>query len=104
MFGGVVQAQCRLCGRAVVELEHAAESLAASYRACFCQRQRGCGRDEVAAQTLVRPFLMIVMDERPYRRSEAGFAEWHDSIQALRFNGQDKPLGKGVQIGTPRWQ
>jgi hypothetical protein len=31
-------------------------------------------------------------------------AEWHDAVQALGPDGQDKPLGKRVQIRTPRGQ
>jgi hypothetical protein len=48
---------------AVVELEHAAEPLTAPDRACV--EQLCLGRDEFVAQTLVRPFrmIMIMMDE-----------------------------------------
>src|SRR5262249_38982517 len=62
------------------------------------------GRDELVAQTLMWSFLMIVIDERADGGSEVLLAEWHDAIQALRFDGPDKSLGKGVQIGTPSRQ
>ena len=91
-----------LRGLAVVELEHAAEALMAPHRACSCRCGRSC--DELVAETLVRPFLMIMIDERTYGGPEVRFAEWHDTVQALGFDGQDKPLGKRVQIWTPRWQ
>ncbi len=32
-------------------------------------------RDELVAQTLVRTFLMIMLDKRSYRRPEVPFAE-----------------------------
>jgi hypothetical protein len=46
-----------LRGLAVVELEQAAEPTTAPGRACA--DRRGLGRDELIAQTLVRPRLMI---------------------------------------------
>ena len=52
----------------------------------------------------MRAFLMIMMDERADGSPEVRFAEWHDAVQTLGFDGQDKPLGKRVQIWTPRWQ
>ena len=35
---------------------------------------------------------------------EMRLAEWHDAVQALGLDRQDKPLGKRVQIRTPRGQ
>jgi hypothetical protein len=49
----------------------------------------------------MRPFLVIVIHERADGGSEVRLAEWHDSTQALGFDGSHKSLGKGVQIGTP---
>ena len=47
-----------LCGLAVVELEQAAKALTTLDRA---GSDRGClGGDEFVAQTLVRPFFMVV--------------------------------------------
>jgi len=92
----------RLCGLAVVELEHTAKPRAASHRTCS---DAGClGRDEFIAQTLMRPFLTIVIDKRSDGGSEMSLAEWHDSRQALRSDGSDKPLRKRVQIRTPGGQ
>src|SRR5205807_1645408 len=58
----------------------------------------------LVAQTLVRPFLMIVLDIRSYGGPELPFAEWHDPLQTLGLGGPDKPLGERVQIWTPRRQ
>ena len=74
-----------LRGLAVVELEHAAKVLMAPHRTC--SRQRRCGRNELVAQTVVWPFIMIMMDERAYGSPEVCFAEWHNSVQALGFDG-----------------
>jgi hypothetical protein len=52
-----------LCGGAVVELEHSAQPLAALHVALT--DRRGLAGDDLVAQTLVRPFLMIVIDKRP---------------------------------------
>src|SRR5712692_6998539 len=70
-----------LRGLAVIELEHAAEPRTARDRACADRRGRGC--DELVAQTLVRPLLMIVLDKRSDGRPEVPFAERHDPLQAL---------------------
>jgi Zn-dependent protease with chaperone function len=88
-----------LRGLAVIELEYAAEPRTAHDRACA--DQRGLGRDELVAQTLVRPLLMIMLDKRSYGSPEVPFAEWHDPLQALGLGGLNKPLGKRVQIWTP---
>ena len=45
-----------------------------------------------------------MIDERVYSRPEMRLAEWHDAVQALGLDGQDKPLGKRVQVRTPRGQ
>ena len=91
-----------LRGLAVVELEQAAEPLTAPDRACA--GDHGLGRDELVAQPLVRPFLMIMLHERSDGSSEVPFAEGHDSRQALGLGGPDKPFRKGVQIWTPGGQ
>jgi hypothetical protein len=57
-----------LRGGTVVELEHAAEALTAPNRACA--DQRGLGRDALIAQTLVRPFLMVVINKRSHGSPE----------------------------------
>ena len=87
-----------LRGVAVVEPQHAADPLTAPYRAC--SHQGGLWRDELVGQTLVWPFLMIVMHEGGNRRPEVRFAEWHDALQALGLDRADKPFGKRVQIWT----
>src|ERR1700720_3703240 len=56
-----------LRGLAVVEFEQAAEPRTARDQACA--DLRGHGRDELVAQTLVRPLLVIVLDKRSYGRS-----------------------------------
>ena len=66
---------------AVVELEHAAEPRTARDRACA--DRRCLGRNELVAQTLVRPLLMIMLDKRWYGSPEVPFAEWHDPREAL---------------------
>jgi hypothetical protein len=81
---------------AVVELEHAAEPNVAPYRTCSDRRQ--LGRDALVAETLVRAFLMIVLDKGSNRGPEVRFTERHDALQALGLDGPDKPLGKCVQI------
>jgi hypothetical protein len=64
-------------GLAVVELEQAAEAFTTRDLACS---DHGCpGRDEFVAQTLVRPFLMIVIDKRSDGVSQVPLAEWDDS-------------------------
>jgi hypothetical protein len=88
-----------LRGLAVVEPEQAAEPRPAGDRACA--DRRCLGRDELVAQTLVRPLLMIMLDKRSYGSPKVRFAEWHDPLQALGLGGPHKPLGKRVQIGTP---
>src|SRR6202521_1352603 len=87
-----------LRGVAVVEFEQASEPRTARDRACA---DRCClGRDELVAQTLVRPLLMIMLDKRSYGSPEVLFAEWHDPLQALGLGRPNKPLGKRVQIWT----
>src|SRR5262249_59491578 len=70
-----------LRGTAVVEPEETAQSLTTLQRACsgHC---RLC-RDELVAQTLVWPFLVIMIDEFSDGRAEMPFAEQHHAIQAL---------------------
>jgi hypothetical protein len=45
----------------------------------------------------MRSFLVILIQERADGGSELCLAEWHDSVQALGFDGPGKSLGKGVQ-------
>ena len=81
----------RLRGLAAVELEHAAEPLTALQRACSDHLCRG--RDELVAEALVRPFLMVLMvHELSNGSPEVLFAERDDSLQALGFRGQDEPF------------
>ena len=90
----------QLRGLAVVELEQSAEPLTTCD---WAGADHGCrGRDEVIAQTLVRPFFMIMIHIRADRRSEVPFAEAHYSVQAFALGGLDKPVGERVQIRTPR--
>jgi hypothetical protein len=89
-----------LRGRAVIELEHAAEAVSASDGAS--SDERGLGRDAFIAQTLVRPFLMVMVDKRAEGRPEMSFAEWHHSRETLGLDGPDKSFGKRVQIRTWR--
>jgi hypothetical protein len=92
----------RLRGLAMVELEQAAESLTTLHRA---RSDRGrLWRDELVAQTLVRPFFMIMVDKLLYGRPEMPFAEQYHSVQALGLDGLDEPFGKRVQIWTARRQ
>ena len=74
-----------LRGLAVVELEHAPKVLMAPDWAC--SRRFGFSRDEVVAETLMRPFIMIMIDERADGSPKVRFAEWHDAVQALGFDG-----------------
>ena len=74
-----------LRGLAVVELEQAAKLLMALHRAGARQRCFWC--DELVAQTLVRPFLVIMIHKRAHSGAEVRFAEWHDAVQALRLDG-----------------
>ena len=68
-----------LRGRAIVELEHATEPIPASDGAS--SDRSGLGRDELIAETLVRSFLVIMIDKRAYGGAEVPFAEWHYSRQ-----------------------
>ena len=74
-----------LRGRSVVELEHTTEALPALDWACSDQLGLGC--DEFIAQTLVRPFLMMMGEKRSDCCPEVRFAEWHDAVQALGLDG-----------------
>ena len=85
-----------LRGPAGVELEHAAEPRTARDRACA--DRRWLGRDELVAQTLVRPLLVIMLDERSYGSPEVPFAEGYDPREALGLGGANKPLGKCVGV------
>src|SRR5262245_19416193 len=61
---------------AVVELEHAAESLTALQRTCpdpLC-----LGSHELVAEALVRPFLMVMVHELPNGSPEVCLAERDD--------------------------
>ena len=82
---------------AVVELEHAAEPRTARDRACA--DRRGLGRNELVAQTLVRPLLMIMLDTRSDGSPEVPVAEGHESLQALGLGRPNKPLGTRVHTG-----
>ena len=86
----------------VVELEYAAKLLMAPHRAC--SRQSCFGGNELVAQALMRPFLMIVIDKRSDGSPEVPFAEWHQSRQTLGLDGPDKSFGKRVQVRTPSRQ
>jgi hypothetical protein len=46
--------------------------------------------------TLVRPFFMIMIDERAHGGPEVPFAEWRDARQTLGSYGPHKSLGKRV--------
>src|SRR5262249_54444944 len=93
----VQQLDLRLCGVSIVELEQAAESLTTLHLACA--DDRFLRRDELVAQALVRPFLMIMVDEFSDSRPELPFADQHHSVQALGLRGSDKSFGKRVQMG-----
>src|SRR4030095_7941930 len=85
----------RLRGLAIVELEQAAESLTTLHPACSDHRR--LWRDELVAQTLVRPLFMIMVDKFSYGRPKMPFAEGHHSVQALGLGRLDEPLGKRIQ-------
>ena len=91
--------RCELRGLTVVELEHAAEPLPASDGAAADRRD--LGRDKLIVQALVRPFFMIVIDERSHRGPEVAFAEWHEPRQTLGSDRPHKSLRECVQIRTP---
>ena len=76
----------RLRGVTIIELEHAAEALAALDRAQ--SRGRCRGRDALVVQPLVRPFFVIVSHERADGCSEMRLAEWH--IQSKYSDLTDK--------------
>src|SRR6516164_6750913 len=84
-----------LRGLAVVELEHAAEPRTARDRTCA--DRRGLGRNELVAQTLVRPLLIIMLDKRSYGSPEVPFAEWHDPLRALGLGGPDEGLSSAAR-------
>jgi len=50
-------------------------------------------------QTLVRPFLVIVVNKFSDGRPKVPFAERDHSRQALGSDRADKSLGKGVKFG-----
>jgi hypothetical protein len=89
----------RLRGLAVVELEHAAEPLTAFHRAC--SDDFGPRRDELVAEALVRPFLMVMVDELSNGSPEVLLAERDDSPQTLGLGRQDEPFRIGVEVWTP---
>ena len=89
-----------LRGCALAELEHAAEPLTAPDGAS--SDWRGLGRDELIAQTLVRPFLMIMVDIRSDGGPEVPFAQGHQSRQTLGSDRPNKSFGK--RIRTPGGQ
>ena len=47
--------------------------------------------DELVAETLVRPFLVIMMHKRAHRSAKVPFAEWHDAVQAFGLTGKTNP-------------
>src|SRR5262245_10880179 len=92
----------RLRSLAVAEREHTAEPLTALQRACSA---RLCpGRDELVAEALVRPFLMVMVYELSNGSPEMPLTERDDSLQALGLGGQDEPFRAGVEVGTAGWQ
>ncbi len=91
-----------LCGRAIVELEHAAEPLPASDGAsseCRC-----LGRAQRMAQTLVGPFLMIMVDKRAHGGSHVRFSERYHARQTLGPGRANKSFRERIQIRTPSGQ
>src|SRR5205814_2481311 len=85
-------------GLTVVELEHAAEPLPASDGAAADRCD--LGRDKLIVQTLVRPFFMIVIDERSHRGPEVAFAEWHEPRQTLGSDRPHKSLRECVGVSS----
>src|SRR5579862_9841151 len=85
-----------LCGRTMVKPEQTTKPLAAPNGAAG--DRRGASHDERVAQTLVRPFLMIVVDEFADSRPKMPFAERYDSRQALGSDRTNKSFGEGIQI------
>jgi len=65
----------------VVELEQAAEALTTLDLACSDHRR--LWRDELVAETLMWPFVMVMVDKFSDGRPEMRFAEQHHSVQAL---------------------
>ena len=91
-----------LRGLTVAALQQAAEPLTACDLACSDHSYRR--RDELVAQSLVRPFFMIVICKFANGSAEVAFADEHQSIQALGLDRLDKPFGERVQVRTPRRQ
>src|SRR5215469_738541 len=60
--------------------------------------------DQCIVQTLVVALAMIMRDEFGSRFPHPGLAEQDHPLQAGFLDGPYKPLGVGVQIGTPRRQ
>ena len=84
-----------LRGVTIIELEHATEALTGLDRAY--SRRRGRRREALVVQPLVRPFFVIMRQESANGCPEMRLAEWHDAVQALGLDRQNKPLGKRVQ-------
>ena len=86
-----------LRGRAVIELEHAAEALTAPNRACADQRGLGC--DALITEILVGPFLMIVSDNA---RTAARRCGWRIPNYAAHVpEGTRVAVSRPVSVCTP---
>jgi hypothetical protein len=57
--------------------------------------------DDLVAQTLVWPFIVVMADKFSDSRSEMSFAKRHHAVQALGLDRFDKSFGEGVQVWTP---
>src|SRR5438128_231724 len=89
----------RLRSLTVVELEQTAEPLT-TFGLARSDHHR-LGRDELVAETLVWPFVMVMVDEFSDGRPEMRFAEQHHSVQALGLDRLDEPFGERIQVWAP---
>ncbi len=89
-----------LCDAALVEVQEATETLAASDRRVLVgwRLARGGGRDQAVPEALMVPLRVIVLHELSHRRAKMPLAERDQFVQALRPDGQYKPLGEGIQV------
>ena len=86
----------RLRSLTVVELEQTAEPLT-TFGLARSDHHR-LGRDELVAETLVWPFVMVMVDEFSDGRPEMRFAEQHHSVQALGLDRLDEPFGERIGV------
>ena len=88
----------RLCGGSVIVLQQSTQSRTTSDRSVSASRCRD-GEEQLVAEALMIPFMMVVLDELANRSAQRVLAHKNQSVQARFLDRSHEALRVRIEIG-----